>query len=43
MPFISVMKKLNFQKPLLQFTVSHDHSKIILTCWFGVCYYQCGK
>jgi len=34
MPFIPVMAKLNFQQPLLQATVSHDPSEIILICWF---------
>ncbi len=28
------MAKLNFQQPLLQASVSHDPSEIILTCWF---------
>ncbi len=27
--------KLNFQQPLLQSSVSHDPSEIILICWFG--------
>ncbi len=27
--------KLKFQQPLLQSSVSHDPSEIILTCWFG--------
>ncbi len=29
------MEKLNFQQPLLQSSVSHDPSEIILICWFG--------
>ncbi len=27
--------KLNFQQPLLQISLSHDPSEIILTCWMG--------
>ncbi len=30
------MAKLNIQQPLLQSSVSHDPSEIILICWFGV-------
>ncbi len=29
------MAKLNFQKTLLQFSVSHDPSEIILKCWYS--------
>ncbi len=29
------MAKLNIQQLLLQFSVSHDPSEIILICWFG--------
>ncbi len=29
------MAKLIFFQPLLQSSVSHDPSEIILTCWFG--------
>ncbi len=29
------MTKLNFQQPILQSSVSHDPSKIILICWFA--------
>ncbi len=29
------MAKLNFQQPLLQFSVSHDHLQIILICRFA--------
>ncbi len=35
MQFIPVMAKLNFQQPLLQSSVSHGSSEIILMCWFG--------
>ncbi len=34
MQFISVMAMLNFQQPLLQSSVSHDPSEIILICSF---------
>ncbi len=34
MEFIPVMSKLNFQQPLLQSSVSHDPSEIILICCF---------
>ncbi len=30
--FIPVMAKLNFKHTLIQFSVSHDHSEIILIC-----------
>ncbi len=30
-----MMAKLNFQQPLLQISLSHDPSEIILTCWMG--------
>ncbi len=30
-----VLVKLNFQQPLLQSSVSHDPSEIILICWFA--------
>jgi len=30
-----VVVKLNFREPLLQSSVSHDPSNIILICWFG--------
>ncbi len=29
------MTKQNFHQPLLQVSVSHDTSEIILKCWFG--------
>ncbi len=29
------MVKLIFQQPLFQSSVSHDHSEIILICWFA--------
>ncbi len=29
------MAKLNFQQSLLQASMSHDPSEIILLCWFG--------
>jgi len=29
------MAKQDFQQPLFQSSVSHDHSEIILICWFG--------
>ncbi len=32
MQFIHVMKRLNFQQPLLQSSVSHDPSEIIVMC-----------
>ncbi len=35
MKFILVMAKLNFQQPLLQSSVSHDTSEIILIDFFG--------
>jgi len=35
MSFIPVTAKLNFQQSLLQSSVSHDPSEIILICWFG--------
>ncbi len=35
MQFIPVMAMLNFQQPLLQSSVSHDPSEIILISWFG--------
>ncbi len=28
------MENLNFQQPLLQSSVSHDPSEIIVICWF---------
>ncbi len=34
MQFIYFMVKLNFQQPLLQSSVSHDTSEIILISWF---------
>uniref|UniRef100_A0A8C1MT45 Guanylate cyclase n=1 Tax=Cyprinus carpio TaxID=7962 RepID=A0A8C1MT45_CYPCA len=41
--FIAVMTKMNFQKPLLQSSVSHDPPEIILTSlrsrsWWGNCF-----
>jgi len=37
------MSKWNFQQSLLQASVSHDPSEIILIiCWFGA-YDQCSK
>ncbi len=30
-----MMAKLDFQQPLLQSSVSHDLSDIILVCWYG--------
>ncbi len=35
MQSIPVMSKLNFQQSLLQSSVSHDSSEIILISWFG--------
>ncbi len=32
--FICEVAKQNFQQPLLQSSVSHDPSEIILICWF---------
>ncbi len=34
MQFISVVAKLHFQQSLLQSSVLHDPSEIILICWF---------
>ncbi len=36
MQFIPVRVKLNFQQPLLQSSVSHDTSEIIILCRFIV-------
>ncbi len=30
-----MIEKLNFQQPLLQSSVLHNPSEIILICWFG--------
>ncbi len=35
MSYIPVLAILNFQQPLLQCSVSHDHSEIILICGFS--------
>jgi len=35
------MVKLNFSASLLQSSVSHDPSEIILICWFGAQEYFC--
>jgi len=42
MSFIPVIKA-EFSASLLQSSVSHDPSEIILICWSRNIYYQCSK